>query len=322
FEYEIDDDQRLQVALAGDTGALDAAVRPIPKLLAIGSAAGRLSPATPSLFQAMEETGERPQLSLDLAQIFAGEIDFNSELQPDDSFAVAFERWTRDDGAWTYGPILAAEFNNDGRTLRAVRFAPPGGEPAYYDEQGRSLRRFFLKSPLKFEPRITSRFQRNRLHPVLHVGRAHRGVDYGAPIGAPVVAVASGRVVSVSTDAANGRMVRLQHASGYETSYLHLSAFAPGLRRGGRVQQGELIGRVGASGLATGPHLHYGLRKNGVYVDPVREHRSMPPGEPLPASALPAFAEVRDRALTQLARTVARQQAAPGFTDARAVLTP
>lgn len=321
FEYEIDDDQRLQVSLAGDTGALDAAVRPIPKSLAVASAAGRLSPTAPSLFQAMEETGERPQLSIDLAQIFAGEIDFNSELQPDDRFAVAFERWTRDDGVWTYGQILAAEFRNDGRTLRAVRFAPPGGEPAFYDEQGRSLRRFFLKSPLKFEPRITSRFQLNRRHPVLHVSRAHRGVDYGAPVGAPVVAVASGRVVSVSTDAANGRMVRLRHASGYETSYLHLSAFAPGLRRGDRVQQGEVIGRVGASGLATGPHLHYGLRKNGAYVDPVREHRNMPPGEPLPAAAMPAFAEVRDRSLVQLARAAERRQAQHTLTAVPATLT-
>jgi len=308
FEYEIDEDRVLQVALAGDNGALDAEVRPIPKSLAVASAAGRLSATAPSLFQAMEESGERPQLSIDLAQIFAGEIDFNSELQPDDRFAVSFERWIREDGAWTYGKILAAEFQNNGRTLRAIRFAPPGGEPSYYDEQGRSLRRFFLKSPLKFEPRITSRFQLNRRHPVLHVSRAHRGVDYGAPTGAPVVAVASGLVVSVSRDAANGRMVRLRHASGYETSYLHLSAFAPGLRRGDRVQQGELIGRVGSSGLATGPHLHYGLKKNGVYVDPVREHRNMPPGDPLPPDAMPMFAEVRDRSLVQLARAAERRQ--------------
>ncbi len=315
FEYEIDDGQMLQVDAGDDTGLLRAQVHPIPRTLELASAAGVLSRATPSLFQAMDATGERAQLSVALAQIFSGEIDFNTELQPDDRFALTFERLTRPDGQWTYGEILAAEFQNDGRTVRAFRFTAPGRDPGYYDEQGRSLRRFFLKSPLKFEPRITSRFSGRRMHPVLHRARAHRGVDYGAPTGAPVVAVASGRVLSVSTDRANGKMVRLRHASGYETAYLHLSAFAAGLRRGGHVQQGQLIGRVGSTGLATGPHLHYGMKKNGVYVDPLREHRNMPPGEPLPAEAMDAFSIERDDALKRLALADATVPL-PGATDA------
>ena len=163
-----------------------------------------------------------------MAQIFGGEIDFNTELQPGDRYTVAFERLEREDRPSSYGAITAAEFQNDGRVLRAIRFTPKGGQPGYYDLEGRSLRRFFLRSPLKFEPRVTSGFSARRMHPVLHTSRAHRGVDYGAPMGSEVVSVASGRVLSVTSDATNGRMVRVRHASGYVSYYLHLSAFAPG----------------------------------------------------------------------------------------------
>jgi murein DD-endopeptidase MepM/ murein hydrolase activator NlpD len=138
------------------------------------------------------------------------------------------------------------------------------------------------------------------MHPVLHTARAHRGVDYAAPSGAPVVAIAAGRVVSATFDRANGRMVRLRHSSGYESYYLHLSAFAPGIRAGVSVGQGETVGRVGATGLATGPHLHYGLKKNGVFVNPLREHRNLPPGDPVPSSALAIFQAARDSALAAL----------------------
>jgi murein DD-endopeptidase MepM/ murein hydrolase activator NlpD len=222
-----------------------------------------------------------------------------------------FEKFTREDRPPTYGAIAAAEFQNDGRVLRAIRFTPTGGKPGYYDQNGRSLKRFFLRSPLKFEPRITSGFSRRRFHPVLHEYRAHLGVDYGAPTGAPVVAVASGSVVSATFDGANGRMVRLRHASGYETYYLHLSAFGPGIRAGARVSQGQLIGRVGATGLASGPHLDYRLRKNGVFVNPLREHRNLPPGEPVPSSAMPAFQAERDLALSRLAEAAEPTPTAP-----------
>jgi murein DD-endopeptidase MepM/ murein hydrolase activator NlpD len=255
---------------------------PIPKTLEYGLAAGTIGGDTPSLFAAMDAAGEGAELTLALAEIFGGEIDFNTEIQPDDRFALSFERWNRAGRASTYGAITAAEFHNDGRVVRAIRFTVPGGKPAYYDEHGRSLRRFFLRSPLKFEPRVTSRYSLRRMHPVLGTARAHRGVDYGAPTGAPVVAVSAGTVVSATYDRANGRMVRLRHSGGYQSYYLHLSAFAPGIRTGVRVDQGQTIGRVGATGLATGPHLHYGLQRGGRWVDPLREHRNMPPG---PASA-------------------------------------
>jgi murein DD-endopeptidase MepM/ murein hydrolase activator NlpD len=304
FEYEIDAASFLRVAPAAiGSDVLQAEVLPIPRTLEQASASGTIDERTPSLFEAMEGAGESAELTIALAGIFAGEIDFNTELQPGDSFALTYDRFRRQDRPErpaTYGDIHAAEFKNDGRLVRAIRFTPPGGKPDYFDEQGRSLRRFFLRSPLKFEPRITSRYSLRRMHPVLRTARAHRGVDYGAPTGAPVVAVSSGTVVSATYDNANGRMVRLRHASGYQSYYLHLSAFAPGIRAGVRVDQGQTIGRVGATGLATGPHLHYGLQKNGAWVDPLREHRNMPPGDPVPPSAMDAFIETRERVFAQL----------------------
>ena len=318
FEYEVDADSFLRVApIAPGADELRADVLPIPKTLEYAAAAGRIDRSTPSLFQAMAATGESAELTLALAQVFAGEIDFNSEVQPGDHFAVAFERFVRDGRPPTYGVITAAEFDNDGRRIRAVRFITPAGEAGYFDDEGRSLRRLFLRSPLKFEPRVTSRYALRRLHPVLQTTRAHRGVDYGAPTGAPVVAIGNGTVVSATRDSVNGRMVRLRHASGHDSYYLHLSAFAPGIRRGVRVDQGETIGAVGSTGLATGPHLHYGLRKNGTWVDPIREHRNMPPGDPVPAAAMEAFLEVRDEALRQLGAEI-NERASPGVSTVSA----
>jgi murein DD-endopeptidase MepM/ murein hydrolase activator NlpD len=138
------------------------------------------------------------------------------------------------------------------------------------------------------------------MHPVLHTSRAHRGVDYAAPTGAPVISVAPGTVISATYDAANGRMVRVRHASGYVSYYLHLSAFAKGIRAGVHVNQGQRVGLVGSTGLATGPHLHYALTKNGAFVNPLLEHKNMPPGEAIPSSAMTDFMAVRDRELAAL----------------------
>ena len=301
FEYEIDDDSFLRIRPSPDADdRLRAEVLPIPKTLEPATASGEIGDATPSLFQSIDAAGERPELAIALAEVFAGEIDFNSDLQPGDRYAVTFERFRRDGRPDSYGVITAARFENDGRVLQAFRFTTPGAKPDYYDERGRSLRRFFLRSPLKFVPQVTSGFSARRMHPVLHTARAHRGVDYAAPSGAPVVAIAAGRVVSASFDRANGRMVRLRHSSGYESYYLHLSSLAPGIKAGASIGQGAMVGRVGATGLATGPHLHYGLKKHGVFVNPLREHRNLPPGEPVPHSAMAEFQAERDRALAAL----------------------
>jgi murein DD-endopeptidase MepM/ murein hydrolase activator NlpD len=301
FEYEIDDDKRVLVRrMEASPPAFVAEVLSIPKRIDQVVVQGEITREVPSIVQALTAAGEQIELSLALADVFSGEIDFNSDLQPGDTFRLLVERATRDDGTFGgYGPVLAAEYVNAGRRLQAVRFAAPDGKPAFYDADGRSLKRFFLKSPLKFEPRITSSFSRARRHPVLDYTRAHNGVDYSAPAGAPVVSVASGVVAFAGWTSGGGRTVKVRHASGYESEYLHLSAI--GVKRGARVGQGELIGRVGATGLVTGPHLHYGLRRNGAYVNPVREHQNMPPGDPVAGIHLAVFGAERDRLFRALA---------------------
>ena len=305
FEYEIDNDRRLSVQRASGDAAGEAVaprfiatIERIPKEITVVTIEGSINRETNSLTAAIDKAGERIELALGMADVFSGEIDFNSDLQPGDSFRVLVERQTREGRLAGYGPILAAEFVNDNRKLKAMRFTPADGSPGYYDENGRSLKRFFLKSPLKFEPRITSRFSSSRKHPILGYSRAHNGVDYHAPSGAPVTSVAPGVVTMAGWTSGGGRTVKVRHPNGYETEYLHLSAIAT--RAGSRVGQGDLIGRVGQTGLATGPHLHYGLKKNGQYVNPVIEHRNMPPGEPVAPSLMNIFMTERDRYFTLL----------------------
>ncbi len=295
FECEIDDDRYLRLAPRSLTAPedLSAEVVEYKREQSTVPLAGTIDRDSSSLFAAMQASGESDELSIELAGIFSGEIDFTSELQPGDAFRMAFDKITRETGKVSYGVVHAAEFRNEGRTLRAFRFQLPDGKFGYFDENGRSLRRFFLKSPLRFEPRVTSGFSYSRLHPVLNIRRAHLGVDYAAPIGAAVNAVAHGVVSSAGMNGGAGRMVSIRHSSGYESLYLHLSSIA--VRAGQRVSQGELIGRVGSSGLSTGPHLDYRLKKNGVYINPLAEHRRMPPGDPIPANLLAAFKIERDR---------------------------
>jgi murein DD-endopeptidase MepM/ murein hydrolase activator NlpD len=300
FEYEIDADKRLTVERASGEGSprFIATVDRIPKHVEVVTIEGAINRETNSLAAAIDKLGERIELALGMADVFSGEIDFNSDLQPGDSFRVLVERQTREGKLSGYGPILAAEFSNDNRKLKAIRFTPEGGSPGYYDENGRSLKRFFLKSPLKFEPRITSRFSSSRKHPILGYSRAHNGVDYHAPSGAPVTSVAPGVVTMAGWTNGGGRTVKVRHPNGYETEYLHLSAITT--RAGARIGQGDLIGRVGATGLATGPHLHYGMKKSGRYVNPVIEHRNMPPGEPVMPSLMDVFMTERDHNLALL----------------------
>jgi murein DD-endopeptidase MepM/ murein hydrolase activator NlpD len=175
------------------------------------------------------------------------------------------------------------------------------------------MRRFFLASPLKFQPVVTSGFSRARMHPVLREVRAHLGVDYRAPAGAPVVAVADGVVLSAGVSGGAGRMVHLRHANGFETEYLHLSVIS--VRAGGRVRQGELIGRVGSTGLATAAHLDYRLKKNGAFVNPVTAHRAMPPADPIPAAQTVAFEAARDRALAALLTPATPRVANPNASE-------
>ncbi len=309
FEYEIDNDRRLVVARASldDGPRFIPSIERIPKQIDVVAVEGEINSETSSLAASLDQAGERIELALGMADVFSGEIDFNSDLQPGDQYRVLVERHTREGQLAGYGAILAAEFINDGRTLKAIRFTPEGGSPSYYDENGRSLKRFFLKSPLKFEPRITSRFSRSRKHPILGYARAHNGVDYYAPMGAPVNAVAPGVVTLAGWTNGGGRTVKVRHPNGYDTEYLHLSSIA--VRAGQRISQGDLVGKVGKTGLATGVHLHYGMKKNGRYVNPVIEHRNMPPGEPVPAQFVNVFNTERDRYLTLLLAPSAQRAA-------------
>ena len=309
FEYTIDADRFLRIDGGERSGApVNAQVLKYDKLTAVVAIDARIDAMRPSLIAAIEAAGETLPLAMDLADIFSGEVDFRTELQPGDRFRVLFEKSSRDGQFSNYGAILGASISVAGRALAAIRWIDPAtGKAAYYDAAGRSLKRFFLKSPLKFEPRITSRFSMHRLHPIDNVVKAHLGVDYAAPIGAPVVAVATGTVVSAGFSGGSGNMVHLKHADGFETFYLHLSAFAPGVRAGTHVSQGQLIGRVGMTGLATGPHLDYRLKKGGAFVNPAAVHSRQAPGEPIPSAQLMAFSSSRDEVLSRLSSSLSAE---------------
>jgi murein DD-endopeptidase MepM/ murein hydrolase activator NlpD len=311
FEYTIDNDRVLRVAepAAGAGQPLTAQIVTYPKQQRTAAISGRVDAAHPSLIAALEGAGERIDLALRLAEIFSGQIDFNSDLQPDDRFEVLFEKNSRDGQFAGYGNILAAALVNGDRRLQAFRFTAPDGSTGYFDEQGHSVRRFFLRSPLPFTPRVTSRFSTARRHPVSGVVRAHLGVDYAAPIGTPVLAVADGVVESAGFSGASGRLIRLRHANRYQSYYLHLSAIGQGIRPGRRVSQGEVIGRVGASGVVTGPHLDYRLAKGGVFLDPLAAQRALPPAARLDAATLVAFQQRRDDAVRDLGTRLRQPEA-------------
>ena len=296
LEYEIDPERFLRVsAETGERHRFRAEVVGYPIETATEVVRAGIDEATPSLVAAMDAEGETIELPVALAEILSGEVDFNSDLQPGDSFHVLVRKKYREGRFVKYGEIVAAEVVNEGRRVTAVRYQAGKGPAGYYDADGRSLKRFFLRSPLRFEPQVTSRFSRARMHPVLHRVRAHLGVDYRAPVGAPVIAVASGVVTGAGWRGGGGRTVSIRHGRGYESFYLHLSSIA--VRRGARVQQGQVIGRVGATGLVSGPHLDYRLKKHGIFVNPLTEHRKLPPGDPIPVQEQDRFASARDEAL-------------------------
>jgi murein DD-endopeptidase MepM/ murein hydrolase activator NlpD len=239
-----------------------------------------------SLFGAIEAAGGRPELAVRMAEVFQWDIDFLRDLRTGDRFVAVVDRQSVDGEFFGYGALYAARFVNDGRTLDAVAYPDSNGRIGYYDLEGRPLRKQFLRSPLKFS-RITSRFSMNRYHPVLKRRMPHYGVDYGAPVGTPVRATADGRVTFVGRNGGAGRMVRLRHTNGYETNYLHLSRYGPGISRGARVGQGEVVGFVGSSGLSTGPHLDYRVKLNGRWINPLTI--SSPAAEPLEPDRMQRF---------------------------------
>jgi murein DD-endopeptidase MepM/ murein hydrolase activator NlpD len=238
-----------------------------------------------SLYEATMAGGEMMELFEPLSRMFEYDIDFNRDIQPGDTLVAVLEKKYLDGRLAAYGDILAAELMNSGTSIRVVRYPAPGGGTGYYHPDGRSTKRMFLRCPLPFV-RVTSRYGMRR-HPILGYSRQHNGTDFGAPYGTPVRSTAAGVITGRGRDGGRGNFVILRHANGFASHYYHLNRFASGLRTGMRVEQGQVIGTVGSTGLASGPHLHYGLLKNGRYLNPLR--LQSPSAAPLPREKLGEF---------------------------------
>lgn len=240
-----------------------------------------------SLFAATDQVGLPDAVAMQLADIFGGDIDFHRDIRKGDQFSVVYETLRSLGQTQRAGRVLAAEFTNQGKIYRAFYFQNESGSGGYYGDDGRSIRKAFLRSPLEFS-RISSGFSM-RMHPVLHTRRAHKGIDYAAPAGTRVKASGDGVVEFAGRQGGYGNLVILRHQNRYTTYYGHLRGFAPGIHRGARVQQGDIVGYVGATGLATGPHLHYEFRVNDVHQNPLTI--ALPTAAPLSRSAIVAFKE-------------------------------
>lgn len=292
IDYKIDAGRILKIVPAG--GGFTARVSEIPSRAEVVAVTGRLDD---SLFNAVEQAGESPELAMRLAQIFSYDLDFYTDPRQGDTFRVILEKRVYANGQTAaYGKIYAAEYDNSGRKYQALLYHDPAGQPGYYTADGKSLQKAFLRSPLRFAAPVTSHFSKARFHPILKVYRAHMGTDYGAPVGTPVQAIGTGRVVFAGRKGGEGNMVQLAHANGYETMYLHLSRLL--VRAGEHVQIGKVIGLVGSTGLSTGPHLDFRILQHGQYKN--FEKLGLPPSDPVSKRAWPEFAALRQRWLPVL----------------------
>jgi murein DD-endopeptidase MepM/ murein hydrolase activator NlpD len=243
-------------------------------------------------------SGNRQRLAWDLADVYAWEIDFTRDIRPGDRFQVVFERLVSEDGEVRFGRVLASDLTISGKSLTAIRFTPSTSRNAlYFDADGGSLRRAFLRAPVEFR-RISSSFANLRFHPLLGLARRHEGTDYAARPGTPVMAAGDGVVLRAGWAGGYGNLVELRHLNGITTRYGHLRGFGSKIHRGARVEQGQTIGYVGSTGLASGPHLHYEFRMNGVAKDSRRV--KIGGGVPVPKPDRAAFEQERDRLLVAL----------------------
>ena len=263
FEYEINDRKKLIVTKTDE--GLVAHVEPIVYDFSLVRVSGT---NRSSLFETLASTGESPILAVRIADIFGSEINFIKDLREGDSFSLLIEKRFRENEFKGYGKVLGATFTNQGKTYEAYNFATEDGE-AFFNAKGESLKKTLLKAPLAFT-RISSGYSMNRKHPIFKTHKPHQGVDYAAPTGTPVKAVGDGTIEKAGWGNGFGNMVILKHSGGLESMYSHLSGFASGAKRGARVRQGQVIGYVGATGYATGPHLDFRLKQNGKYVNPAK----------------------------------------------------
>jgi murein DD-endopeptidase MepM/ murein hydrolase activator NlpD len=280
----------------GEDNAFVASVEELPLNRHAVTATGTIDS---SLFAAGTAAGLRDITTMQLAEIFRWDVDFVLDLRQGDSFKVVYEQLERDGKVLADGDILAAEFINDGKRYRAVRYVNAAGKADFYTPEGVSLRKAFLKAPVQFS-RISSVFNPNRRHPVLNTIRAHRGVDYAAPTGTPVKAAGAGRILFRGVKGGFGNVVEIQHGGKVVTRYGHLSRFAQHMGAGTKVEQGDVIGYVGMTGLATGPHLHFEYIEHGVFIDPQKAIRRGEPGPPVPAAERDRFDLQSSTVLAQL----------------------
>ncbi|HEU0368866.1 MAG TPA: peptidoglycan DD-metalloendopeptidase family protein, partial [Candidatus Acidoferrum sp.] len=292
IDYRIDVDRMLKI-LPQEQG-FSAKVADIPSRTEIVAVRGILDD---SLFNAVEETGESAELAVRMTQIFGYDLDFYTDPRRGDTFCILLEKRRYANGQTAgYGKIFAAEYNNAGKKYQALLYHDPAGQPGYYTEDGKSLQKAFLRSPLKFGAPVTSHFSNARFHPILKTYRAHLGTDYGAPVGTPVQTIGAGRVTFAGRKGGEGNMVQISHTNGYETMYLHLSRMF--VRLGQHVELGKTIGLVGSTGLSTGPHLDFRILQKGQYRN--FERLGLPPSDPVAKKNFPEFAALRERWLPLL----------------------
>ena len=290
--YKIDELSTLEVSRSGDEFEISTTHRTPERR--ITNASGSIDN---SLFVSAQAAGLSDSMTMELAGIFGWDIDFVLDIRKGDQFTVLYEELYLDGERIGNGNILAAEFINQGTSYQAVRYTDAGGKTDYYSLDGKSMRKAFLRTPVEFS-RISSGFSLGRKHPILNRIRAHKGVDYAAATGTPIKATSNGKIIHRGKKGGYGNTIIIQHGTKYSTLYAHMSKFRGGLTTGSRVKQGQIIGYIGSSGLATGPHLHYEFRVDGVHRDPLKV--KLPGAEPLDSKYLADFSRKAESLLAQL----------------------
>ena len=250
-----------------------------------------------SLFLSAKRAGLSHSLTMDLANVFGYDIDFAMDIREGDEFELIYEKKVVNGKQVGTGNILSARFTNRGKTYTAVRYTNKQGNSSYYNANGESMRKAFIRTPVDFA-RISSRFSTGRRHPVLNKIRAHKGVDYAAPRGTPIKAAGDGRITLAGRHGGYGNAVIIQHGQRYRTLYAHMNGFAKGIRSGSNVKQGQIIGYIGTTGLSTGPHLHYEFQVNGVHVDPLSQ--KLPMADPIAKSEKARFMQLSKPLMAQM----------------------
>jgi murein DD-endopeptidase MepM/ murein hydrolase activator NlpD len=291
-KYRIDADRVLMISPKGND--FHSEIQTIPSETEMKGVAGEIHG---SLFESVIDAGEKPELAMRLAEIFGWDLDFYTDPRPGDTFRVVVEKKMLANGEMSsYGRILAAEYVNGTHPYRAVLFHDPAGVPAYYTPDGKSMKKAFLHSPLKFAAVITSHFSNARFHPILKQVRPHLGIDYAAPSGTPVQTIGDGRVIFAGPKGGAGNLIEIQHTNGYTTYYMHLSRVL--VHSGQRVEQGERIGLVGMTGLATGPHLDFRIQRGKDFLN--FERLPLPPSDPVSKRDWNDFVSMRDVAMAKM----------------------